>query len=204
MRRQLAVCLSLSLVLMTEMSYAECKEYKIIDHGDRVEAVCVGEPLTEAQKKELDKQKIEQKVVLETEIEQRKTDGYDKRRTSYQDAQPSQQYPNQTTIKAEIPDAGNVVVGSYDIKYIPSNKPIRNGRQFPGEYSIKIDAKNNGRRGTVKFKLKQTDFSGYETESITFSEQFEKDQQKTVTTHLPASQVPFIQSNDWIIEAYKY
>ena len=53
-------------------------------------------------------------------------------------------------------------------------------------------------------QLKQTDFSGYETESITFSEQFEKDQQKTVTTHLPASQVPFIQSSDWIIEAYKY
>ncbi len=30
---------------------AECKEFKIVEYEDRVEAVCVGEPLTEAQKK---------------------------------------------------------------------------------------------------------------------------------------------------------
>jgi hypothetical protein len=29
--------------------YADCKEYKIVEYEDRVEAVCVGEPLTEAQ-----------------------------------------------------------------------------------------------------------------------------------------------------------
>lgn len=30
---------------------AECKEFKIVEYEDRVEAVCVGEPMTEAQKK---------------------------------------------------------------------------------------------------------------------------------------------------------
>jgi hypothetical protein len=30
---------------------AECKDYKIVEYEDRVEAVCVGEPETEAQKK---------------------------------------------------------------------------------------------------------------------------------------------------------
>jgi hypothetical protein len=30
---------------------SECKEFKIVEYEDRVEAVCVGEPLTEAQKK---------------------------------------------------------------------------------------------------------------------------------------------------------
>jgi hypothetical protein len=30
---------------------AECKEFKIVEYEDRIEAVCVGEPLTEAQKK---------------------------------------------------------------------------------------------------------------------------------------------------------
>jgi hypothetical protein len=56
MKTQIAVSLSLSLLLMAKMSSAECVEYQIIDHGDRVEAVCVGKPSTEAEKKELDKQ----------------------------------------------------------------------------------------------------------------------------------------------------
>ena len=30
---------------------ADCTEYRIVEYEDRVEAVCVGEPLTEAQKK---------------------------------------------------------------------------------------------------------------------------------------------------------
>jgi len=30
---------------------AECREFRIVEYEDRVEAVCVGEPLTEAQKK---------------------------------------------------------------------------------------------------------------------------------------------------------
>jgi hypothetical protein len=186
------------------VAFSECAEYKIIDHGNSVEAVCVGEPLNDVQKRELEKQKImDLKAISETEADHQNSESIDNRRI-YKGSLRKQQNPSQVTTTIELPEVSNVVVGSYDIKYVPSNKPIRIGRQFPGEYSIKIDVKNNGKRGTVKFKLKQTDFSGFETESITFNEQFEKDQQKTVTTHLPASQVPFIQSNDWIIETYKY
>lgn len=191
-----ALCLSL-LLLPVKISFAECKEYKIVTHGDSVEAICVGEPLTSEQRKELEKQQLEQQSHQDAP-QSRKADNQEIR-TTYRDIQP-QQSPQP---RAETPDAGNVVVGSYDIKYIPNNKVLR-GRQVPGEYSIKLDVKNNGRRGPVRFKLKQTDFSGFETESITFTENFEKDQQKTITTHLPAQMVPFVQSNDWIIEAYKY
>jgi hypothetical protein len=42
----------MALILLAKMSYAECVEYKIIDHGDSVEAVCVGQSTNEAQKKE--------------------------------------------------------------------------------------------------------------------------------------------------------
>jgi hypothetical protein len=191
------------------MSYAECKEFKIVDYGDRVEAVCIGEPLTDAQKKELEKQReLEAKAAQEIEYQRPKSESHETA-TSRQRGLGDQNYPVQSTIraeitKAEIPDTGNVAIESYDIKYIPSNKLVRVGRQVPGEYSIKIVAKNNGRRGDVRFKLKQTDFSGFETESISFNEHFEKDQHKTVTTHLPATQIPFIQTSDWIIESYKY
>lgn len=39
------------VVLLPQGACAECKELKIVEYEDRVEAVCVGEPLTEAQKK---------------------------------------------------------------------------------------------------------------------------------------------------------
>lgn len=48
----------LSLVSIAKMSFAECSEYKIIDHGDRVEAVCVGNPLTAAEKKVIERQRL--------------------------------------------------------------------------------------------------------------------------------------------------
>lgn len=57
MRTLLIACLSLSVILTTKTSHAECTEYQIIDHGDSVEAVCVGKPLTAAEKKELEKDK---------------------------------------------------------------------------------------------------------------------------------------------------
>ncbi len=38
------------------MSHAECVEYQIIDHGGSVEAVCVGAPLNDAEKKQLENQ----------------------------------------------------------------------------------------------------------------------------------------------------
>lgn len=60
MRTLISICLLLSLVLTTKLSYAECTEYKIIDHGDSVEAVCVGAPLSGADKKEYEKLKDQQ------------------------------------------------------------------------------------------------------------------------------------------------
>lgn len=47
-----ALCLlSLASLAAPRSVLAECKEFKIVEYEDRVEAVCVGEPLTEAQKK---------------------------------------------------------------------------------------------------------------------------------------------------------
>lgn len=39
------------LLLIPVLAAAECREFKIVEFEDRVEAVCVGEPLTEAEKK---------------------------------------------------------------------------------------------------------------------------------------------------------
>jgi len=44
---------------------ADCKEFKIVEYEDRVEAVCVGEPLTEAQKKT--NQEEERRLELEAQ-----------------------------------------------------------------------------------------------------------------------------------------
>lgn len=60
MRLFFAPFVSFSLILMTKMSYADCKEYKIVDHGDRVEAVCVGEPLTTSEMKALETERAMQ------------------------------------------------------------------------------------------------------------------------------------------------
>lgn len=49
MRKVLAACVWLSLVMNTKMSYAECK---IIEHESSTEVVCVGEPPTDSQIKE--------------------------------------------------------------------------------------------------------------------------------------------------------
>jgi cobalamin-dependent methionine synthase I len=43
--------LLVAALVLPQLARAECKEYKIVEYEDRVEAVCVGEPLTEAQKK---------------------------------------------------------------------------------------------------------------------------------------------------------
>jgi cobalamin-dependent methionine synthase I len=44
------VLLAAALAL-PQQARAECKEYRVVEFEDRVEAVCVGEPLTEEQKK---------------------------------------------------------------------------------------------------------------------------------------------------------
>jgi hypothetical protein len=209
-----AFSLTLSLLMMTNSSHADCIEYTIIDHGDRVEAVCVGEPLTEAQKKEQEKLKEEK-----TKLETHKTEN----QTTTPNALPvtSQQNLAQPIQKVEVVDDGSVEIISYDVKFIhyPSSTQIErrrlrkyetiNGlttveRIYLGEYSIKIDAKNNGRRGAVQFKLKIVDFSGFEIQALAFTEDFEKDQRKMVTSVQPGNPVTFIKSNDWIIETFKH
>jgi cobalamin-dependent methionine synthase I len=64
--------------------FAECQEFKIIEYEDRVEAVCVGEPLTEAQKKvNLEEEKRQEaetnrKRVVEEQKRQRETSAANK------------------------------------------------------------------------------------------------------------------------------
>jgi preprotein translocase subunit SecF len=46
------IVISLLLILLAPVSVcAECKEYKVVEFEDRIEAVCVGEPLTAAELK---------------------------------------------------------------------------------------------------------------------------------------------------------
>jgi len=199
-----AAVILMSMVVMAGMSYADCSEYKIVDRGESMEAVCVGAPLTEAEKKEADRLRLKELEQRVKELEASK-EGNNQQQTATATTRQQQISPSQPlSVRSEVPEEGGIVVESYDIKYIPSSRPARNGREWPGEYSIKIVAKNSGRKGSVSFKMKQTDFSGFETESLSFSEYFEKDQQKTVTTHVHAQQVPFIQSQSWIIEARKH
>jgi len=48
---QTTLVLLAAALLLPGHARAECREFKIVEYEDRVEAVCVGEPLTEAQKK---------------------------------------------------------------------------------------------------------------------------------------------------------
>ena len=94
------IMLAVSLVVPC-VAFSECLEYKIVDHGDRVEAVCVGNPLTSAeqskleQERELEKQKEEQRIEdqkdhSKTETLYQKIDKYDKR-GAFIGSQPSKQ-----------------------------------------------------------------------------------------------------------------
>ena len=46
---------------MPVLAYSECKEYKLIDHGGNIEAICVGETLTAKEKYEMELEKLLQK-----------------------------------------------------------------------------------------------------------------------------------------------
>ncbi|MBC8019177.1 MAG: hypothetical protein H7X83_11760 [Verrucomicrobia bacterium] len=94
------IMLAVSLV-MPCVAFSECLEYKIVDHGDSVEAVCVGTPLTSAeqskleQESELEQQKEQQKIEdkkdhSKTETIYRKIDKYDNR-GAFIGSQPSKQ-----------------------------------------------------------------------------------------------------------------
>ena len=53
MKLSLQSTLFVIIMMLPVLVYAECAQYQIIDHGDRVEAICVGAPLSEAEKKAL-------------------------------------------------------------------------------------------------------------------------------------------------------
>lgn len=60
--RHKTASLLLLLVLMAEMTCAECIEYKIVETGDSVEVICVGPPPTESEKTESDKQNAQDEI----------------------------------------------------------------------------------------------------------------------------------------------
>jgi len=53
-------------------AFSECVEYKIVDHGDSVEAVCVGTPLTSAEQSKLDKEREKERQRELQKIEDQK------------------------------------------------------------------------------------------------------------------------------------
>ncbi len=62
----------ISLMTFPHPVFAECQEFKIVEYEDRIEAVCVGEPLTEAEKKAAlaDQRRQEQESQRQKAIEQ--------------------------------------------------------------------------------------------------------------------------------------
>jgi hypothetical protein len=56
MKTILIACLSILYILVASKSYSECVEYKIVDNGDSVEAVCIGEPPSADEKRKLEKE----------------------------------------------------------------------------------------------------------------------------------------------------
>jgi hypothetical protein len=57
-------------LLLPQYARAECKEFRIVEYEDRVEAVCVGEPLTDAQKKT----NLEEERRQEMEVQRQRTE----------------------------------------------------------------------------------------------------------------------------------
>lgn len=43
------------LIMVPNLLCADCTEYKMVDHGDRIEVVCIGDPPTDAEKQISDK-----------------------------------------------------------------------------------------------------------------------------------------------------
>jgi hypothetical protein len=72
MYRLLTICvLSAAVLVLPRLVRAECKEYKIVEYEDRVEAVCVGEPPTEAQiKADLEEQKKQDRETHRLRVEE--------------------------------------------------------------------------------------------------------------------------------------
>jgi hypothetical protein len=70
---QTTLAVLVAALLLPQHSRAECKEFKIVEYEDRVEAVCVGEPLTDAQKKaNLEEEKRQEAEAQRQRIEEQK------------------------------------------------------------------------------------------------------------------------------------
>jgi len=70
---QTTLALLVAALLLPQHSRAECMEFKIVEYEDRVEAVCVGEPLTDAQKKaNLEEEKRQEAEAQRQRIEEQK------------------------------------------------------------------------------------------------------------------------------------
>jgi len=67
---QTLLVLAVAVLLLPHYARAECKEFKIVEYEDRVEAVCVGEPLTEEQKKA----KLEEEKRQEAEAQRQRAE----------------------------------------------------------------------------------------------------------------------------------
>jgi biotin carboxyl carrier protein len=82
---QTTLVLLAAALLLPGHARAECREFKIVEYEDRVEVVCVGEPLTEAQKKaNLEEEKRQEEKSRRQRVEdlnqQRETAAADKSR----------------------------------------------------------------------------------------------------------------------------
>ena len=72
-RAQLFTKIMLAISLAVPCAaFSECVEYKIVDHGDSVEAVCVGTPLTSAEQAKLDKEREKERQRELQKIEDQK------------------------------------------------------------------------------------------------------------------------------------
>jgi cobalamin-dependent methionine synthase I len=84
---QITLVLLAAALLLPGHARAECREFKIVEYEDRVEAVCVGEPLTEAQKKaNLEEEKRQEeksrRQIVEEQNQQREAAAADKSRAA--------------------------------------------------------------------------------------------------------------------------
>jgi len=65
--------LLVAVLLLPRGVFAECKELKLVEYEDRFEAVCVGEPLTEAQKKaNLDEERRQEAAAQRQRMEEQR------------------------------------------------------------------------------------------------------------------------------------
>lgn len=109
-----------ALHTLPSAAFAECKEFEIVEYEDRVEAVCVGEPLTPAQKKamadEEKRQELEyRRQKAEEDRRQREIDAANARTKSQSDAERKRLESKPPTPKTDSK---------------PQNKPSDNQIQF--------------------------------------------------------------------------